>query len=1160
MKLNKFTQSLITVFCCVCVSFAALAQRTITGKVTDNKGEELFGVTVVEKGSNPLNGVVTDFDGTYSIKLQKSEGAVLIFTMTGMATQEKKVGASDKINIQLKEDAIMMEQEVVVTGVRPSDRLDVVGNKGTVNAEVLERAPTSDAITRMQGQVSGLEIKQSGGLAGSASTIRVRGTGSISAGSDPLIVVDGIPITTGANGDGGGAVGQGNLGFQTSPVSTINPSDIETMEVLKDAAATALYGARGSNGVILITTKRGKPGKTRFNASYYTGVQETTNRIDLMNGPQYLQILDAAYENSFLRVPYNRSSYPTEEAIRNAINSRKDNYLTNPGVPVLKRYQAEKINTDWMDMLLRRGIIHEASLSGSGGKDNITFYAGGSFRSETGPMIGNSFERFGGRFNLDNKVNSILKVGVLTGITYTINNFVPAGSGSDGQGGFGVAQTRSLPIFPVYWSEIGKEGHPSQNLSFNPFYNAYGNFGGTNIALTQNERYSFFKQKEFRNISTFYGDVKILQREYAKINDSTGVATPIKHELGFRSDVSIDYYNQLRNQYLSRYVRFGTSPEFQGTNTPVAFAQDARVFFTNVNANNLFKYYTELGPKHKIDALAGMSYQQSVSINNAVGSEGFANDYTQLVSSGKIQIARSGNESEFRFLSFFVNANYKFNNKYILKGTVRTDGSSRFGADRRYGTFPSAGFVWIISEEGFMKSAEFRGRPLKYTVPLLRFSASYGRSGNAQVGNFQSLGLWANNATYQLQPGTAPRQLANRSVTWEKSDQFDLTANIGLFEHESGVNKVELTTTYYHRTSKDMLLALPLPLSTGIENRTFVQNIGRLRNSGWEFTVKTNNIIPDVNANPDGLQWITDFNISFNRNKVLDLGGLQPSEVSGQGDVRTYVGQPLGTLFLANWAGVDPETGEELIYGPYRNVSRSGENRYLSDSVIYLGDGVANDPAKWEAFRPYRISQIDSSRVPQFTRQTIPKFFGGITNTVRWKGFELAVMFTFTYGNWILDEGERRQSYVTGATNLRASVLDYWTPNNRNTNIPKPYYSAAPSVIEPPATDKNFDDPYRNRNTTRFLHDASYLRLRNVMLAYNIPVNKLKQKYPKMFLTNARVYVTAQNLYVWTKFPGWDPEVVTNLQDAQSRNLSQGITNLDFPQVRILTAGINIGF
>lgn len=1099
----KLVFSLLALWLLPALALAQPGDIEVTGKVIDAvERAGMPGVSILLKGT--ARGTTTDFDGKYKIKVPA--GGVLVFKSLGYVPQEIPVKAN-LLNVTLKEEGSgVTTGEVVVTG-RKSVAADLTPGTTTqlIDAGELKKAPVAAFTDALQGRAPGVQVTQSSGIAGSAVRIQVRGTGSISAGSEPLYVVDGVPITTGAGGDGGGAIGanSSSLGFQTNALADINSADIENVEVLKDAAATAQYGARGANGVVIITTKRGKPGKTRFNASYYRGATNLTNRVGLLNGPEYMQVLTDAYENSFRSNRFN--------VLNNRQLPSMDNWVTFPRINAFSAELAAQTNTNWMDLLLNENApMQEATISGSGGSDRTTFYMGASVFDQKGILTGNSFNRFGGRFNLDNKANDKLMLGVSTAITYSINNLVPSGATLSGQGGFGMAQTRSLPIFPVYFPQQLPNGSvPFNPFPFNPYFQPYS---GTNIALTSNTDYAFRRQEVFRNLSNFYLEYRLTDR------------TKFRLEPGF------DFRNQVDRGYESRYLRLSEL----GLQQPAASASDSRVMTLNYNVNafvNHVHYFTE---DIKLTANVGTNYQRSDFYNNGVTSEQLPNDNTTLVSSGLRQVGRSGNQSSFAFLAYYGNGTLDLGGGLSALASVRYEGSSRFGVNGRFGLFSGAGLAYLLSERPFLKELDW--------VDVIKLKLSYGRTGNASsLDNFQSYGLYTSGATYNLLPGTRPRRVANPDLTWEKTDQLDAGVEYSLFK-----DRISGSFTYFNKTSFDLLLGLPAAPSLGIEDNTILRNIGRMRNQGLEVQITTRNFDKSFNASDEnrkwGISWTTSFNVTLFTNRVLDIGGLKPNEVTGSPDFNTYVGQQVATFFLPAWAGVDPQTGQELIYRAERDANGQLTGRRTN-----------------ETFRPTTVGQLDSNRVPFFDKPIQPKLFGGLNNTLRVWQFDISALITFQYGNYILDQGERRQSYVTGQTNLRRDLLNAWQKPGDVTNVPVLYYSNAPGVFasgDPVERGPFIDDPYRNRNTSRFLHDGSYARLKTVSIGFNLK----KEWLTRAKLESARVYVNANNLFTWTRFPGWDPEVMGNLQSNQERNLQQGRTDLDFPQVKTIVAGVNISF
>jgi TonB-linked SusC/RagA family outer membrane protein len=1071
----------------------------LSGRIVDTKNEPQFGIAILLLGSG--KGATTDFDGKYKFNIPEEALKTGQIKVSGIGYKQQIIPLNNRavINITLEEEAKTLK-EAVVTGIaKPKERkVYDPTNSTTISYADIKQAPVPSFAEALQGKAPGLQITQSSGIAGSATNIRIRGTGSMTASSDPLVVVDGIPVISGAGGDGGGGIGAGlNMGFQTSALANINPNDIENIEVLKDAAACAKYGARGSNGVLLVTTKKGAVGRNTFSFNYQRGYADITNRIDLLDGPQYLRVLDSAYSNTWRQ---NRRNID----LRRTLPGR-DAYLTFPSANQFADTVARRTNTNWMDKLLRIGIMDEMALSASGGNAKTKYFISGTYFNNKGVMVGNNFNRIGGRFNLTNTASDKLQVGINSFTGYTVNDQVPSGANSDAgvQGGFGAAQLRSLPIFPIYKRDAVTTG--TDPFAFNPFFNAYGDYGGTNIVLTSDPDYAFYKEKIFRNTTTVFADYKLAQY------------------LNYRVEAGMDFYSQINSFYQSRFLR---TTEIDRSQTQSATG-DSRVFFNNQNINNIINFSKYLNEINKLDVDLVHNYQRTISYNNGARGEGLPNDETNALSQSQRALSpRSGNESEYTFNSFLAIANYRWKDRFFSQASVRYDGSSRLGPDRRYGFFPAVGVGYLLTEEEFMKKIDW--------INFLKLKSSFGQTGNAAgINNFQSFGLFSSGGNYTLNPTIVPRQVANRNLTWEKAYQVDASMEFGLFKE-----RVSGSVGYFNKTSYDLLLNLPLPPSSGINTSYFV-NTGRLRNQGVELEITTTNL------DKKNFMWKTSFNGTWIRNELLSLGGV-PGNAAGSLDYISIPGNQMTTFYLPKWAGVNPETGEEEIYEVVKDD-------YTNPASGYRFTG--------RKIRPLRIGQIDSNRIPIADKPVLPTFYGGFNNRFTiFKGLEINLLFTFSTGNFLLDQGERRQSYVNGNNNLRAQALEAWTRPGQQTDVPRLYYSNAPRITGIGDTlGQNFwynNDPLRFRNTTRFLHDGSYVRLRTLTVAYNFQENFCK----RIKLKTLRIFVSAQNLLTFTRFKGWDPEVVGNLGSNAERNLQVGTTDLDFPQLRVYTMGINLTF
>ncbi|MBC7936387.1 MAG: TonB-dependent receptor, partial [Rhizobacter sp.] len=509
--------------------------------------------------------------------------------------------------------------------------------------------------------------------------------------------------------------------------------------------------------------------------------------------------------------------------------------------------------------------------------------------------------------------------------------------------------------------------------------------------------------------------------------------------------------------------------------------------------------------------LGGMTYNRNNSPFLAVTGEAYPNDIFRDPSQATYKSTPSASNSDkYLFQAYFGRLNYSYKQKYLLEVSYRREGSSRFGRGHKFGDFPAIGAGWIISDEAFLKNVSF--------IDLLKLRSSFGLTGSTGgIQNFQSYNQWKNAqsdnlGSYKGNPYFFSEQVANPDLRWEKQTQFDIGLEFKIFN-----NRLSGTVDFYNKVSNDLLLEFPGGATQGQENPNIVINAGSLRNRGVELSLSS------VNYSTKDFNWTTDFNISHNQNKVLNVSGISPTSLSGGSSVATFIGRPIGTFNMIRWAGVDSKTGDEQIYD--------------KDGIIRVAKTLTS-------------TEINAARVGIFDKPATPKAVGGLTNNFSYKNFDLSILFTFSVGQWLYDEGERKSSYFTGnEINLRQSAVDRWTVDNTGSNYPKLYYNDA------------VNDPLRSINTTRFLHNASYARLKTIQLGYNLPEILLR----KVNVNRFRVYITGQNLLTFTKFPGWDPENVRDLggldnAGVQARNLGQGFTEYNLPQVKTLIIGASIGF
>ncbi|MDI9366090.1 MAG: TonB-dependent receptor [Flavobacterium sp.] len=742
-----------------------LAQtNTVTGKVVDDKGAPVPSATILEKGTK--NGVSAGSDGAFTIKVKA--GATLVITAIGFASQQVK--ASSNIAISLVADNASLE-EVVVTGYGTQIKKDVTGNIAKIKGKDIENMPTPSVDAALQGRAAGVYVNTQSGKLGQAVSVRIRGNSSISAGNQPLYVLDGVPITTNSQSSYGGA---------TNPLVDLNPNDIENIEILKDASAGAIYGARAANGVVLITTKKGKSGKTSISVNFQSGNSQSSRRVPFLNSTQYAELLleGANYIDDFYGTPYND---PTSETVY--AKDWMDYYSFG-------KWSKDTAKTyEWQDVVFQKGQYNQVDLQLSGGNDKTKFFLSGQYLNQKGIIIGNQLERISARLNLDHKATSWLNLGLTMNIARTLNNRLP----DDNAFSNPLQSVALMPMTPSIDPNTGlPAGTPPGDVNIPMYYNPL---------ITVN--YADYNDESFRNFSN----------GYATINLAKGLV--------FQSDFGLDILSQNEEGYFQSETVRNQTRAGRGLGT------NRSTFITNYNTNNYFNYKTSF-KRHDISATLGMQYQQSKGKASFVEGTDFpSNSYQKIASAATISDGGS-TENNFRFLSYFFRSNYKFDDKYLVSVSGRIDGSSRFGSNIRYGFFPSVSAGWIISKENFFKKIE--------SVSFLKLRASYGIVGNAEIGNFPQLGLLTGSSSYSGVGGQTPSQIGNPDLKWEINKQVDLGLDFGLFN-----NRITGEIDYYYRKSQDLLLNVNIPTSTGFNS--VVKNLGTMENKGFEFVLNTQNLI-----------------------------------------------------------------------------------------------------------------------------------------------------------------------------------------------------------------------------------------------------------------------------------------------------------------------------
>lgn len=1032
---------LLTAFLVLLSSMTFAQTGTLSGIVTGDDKLSIIGGTVVLEGS--AIGTSTDFDGKYELKGLPAGEQTFVFSFIGLKTQKHKVtikeGETSTFNVTLSEDVMLLDQ-VVVVGYGTTQKRDITGSIATIKAEAIASSTLPSVDQALQGQAAGVSIISQNGISGSAVKINIRGTNSIAAGSQPLIVVDGIPITTG-NFD------PGNLGSSSNALSDLNPNDIESIEVLKDAAATAIYGSRGANGVVVVTTKHGKSGKSNINIGYSYGIMNETNRVKFLSASEHLALRDRARADQGLG---------------------PESGTTSVGGG-LTRAEADSIaakgGTDWIDKMLRTGGVHQLDLSSSGGSDKVTYYLGGSYRSEDGFLKGNNYDRVNARLNLDANATQRLRIGGNMAITYTSIDRVRTGDA----GGLGTAQ-QILPYIPVY----DADGQFNNNIS-NP---------------VRDLELQSFNTEIIRSINSVYGDYKLHKN------------------LSYHSDFGIDFMNQQEDEFNFRNVN-------QVGSTSSAWDRTTRVI--NWNLNNYLTYEKDWPERHNFKIMVGQSSQRVKSEGFGLFGFGFPNDYlTNPSDAPKDNQSGYSYETANGLLSFFSRINYKLKNRYLLGVSMRGDASSRFGPGNKWGYFPAVSAGWIISDEKFMKGS--------HAVPFLKLSASFGYTGNNAIPDFAHWSLYSAGFDYADSSGVAPTQLDNPNLKWEKSQQFDVNLDFAFID-----SKLFGNITYYRKTSTDLLMFLSLPSSSGYDG--VWKNVGQLENWGIEFSLTSRNINRKF-------KWETNLNLAMNRNKVISAAGLPPDAFeSGQpGEGRVIEGYPVGQAFLVEFAGVQAQDGQIGAYNLDGTPMMSGGSQVMYDvaggtELFYDRNGNIMTYANPTGglFYEYHRKAMGSP---------LPIFYGGLTNTFSYAGVDLSFLLSFAYGNTLYDDAAKTQIGNWQSIAQREEILDAWSPTNTNTDVPGL-------------------NNYIPVNSSRFLYDASYLRLRSLTLGYNFP----KKLCEKMKMQKFRIYFKGGNLLTWTAFKGWDPEVLRNVDpNSQAGNVSFAGPYLGTPQAKTISFGIQLGF
>ncbi|MEO8109261.1 MAG: TonB-dependent receptor [Ginsengibacter sp.] len=997
---------------------SAVAQKTISGKISDAKTEEAIpNASIIVKGTNL--GTSSNENGSFSIKVPDGRSVLVV---TSLGYQNKEVTVNGEVaDIALSASETKNLDEVVVVGFGTKIKKDLTGNIAKVKGSDVRYMPVTNLDQALQGRAAGVFVEANNGKVGDGVKVLIRGSGSISASNSPLYVIDGVPISTNS--------------YSGGPISDINFNDVESFDILKDASAAAIYGSRAANGVVLITTKKGKSGKTSFQVNTTYGANRPTHLRGFLNAKEYVDLLREAAINSDNIDgvdPTDPAQYP-DSWLEYAEGSLTD-------YSGWSDWRKLETNTNWE----KKAFNYDAKTAGidvsaSGGTDKTKFYISLGYVNQDGILIGNRLKRYSSRINLDQYVSDKFRIGLNLSLTQTQTGRVQ------------VDNEFSTPMQIVALSPV------------TPFRDLDGNLYNEPTTTYSNPYVDYADGKYnaiiYRNIGNVYGQYNF--------NSS----------LFFRTEFGVDIQNQNDDQFYGATTTYGS-----GTN---GYGESDWFRSITYNTNNYFNFKKTLNEVHDIDAVLGMSFQNYNSAYANVFGEQFPTQQLQRLASAGLIKGGTSTETNSAFLSYFARANYKFDDKYLLSVSGRVDGSSVFGNDRRYGFFPAVSAGWILSQEKFLANSD--------VLSFLKLRGSWGLTGNADgFGDFASRGLW-DGASYNGTGGLIPTQLANPDLRWEKSNQVDIGLDFGFLR-----NRISGEIDVYNRKTNDLIYNVPVPGNTGYATKTV--NIGSMENRGLEIVLNTDNVIVK------NFRWSTNLNLAFNKNKLTRLDGDQTLLAGNDGRYLNslIVGESIGIFYGPKFAGVDPENGDGLYY---KEDGKSTTNDYNE-----AGNFVVGNPN--------------------------PKLIGGFNNTFNYKGFEVSVLFQGVFGNQIMNgAGGFMSASFDAFDNQTKDQLKRWQKKGDVTNVPQLRLGGGNGISA----------------SSRYIEDGDYVRLKNATIAYNLPGSLIS----RLKLTSLRVYVTGVNLLTFTNYGGWDPEVNT---DYRAGNRNQGSDFYAAPQIRNISAGLNIGF
>ena len=1074
-------------------------QLKVKGTVTGD-GSLLPGVSVSVKGDQV--GSVTDFDGNFEISANKDD--VLVFSFVGFKTLEVDLEGRNNLEVNLTADVSELD-EVVVVGYGSVKRKDLTGAVSTIKSDEIEKIKTTSFEGAIASKAAGVQVVRSEGGPDAAFKIRIRGGTSINASNDPLYVIDGFPITGGSVST---SIGQGNS--STSPLATLDPSSIESIDILKDASATAIYGSRGANGVILITTKKGVPGRSQISFESYFGVSRLANKLDVLSAQEFID-----FRNDY------QTWFPAFAAINDDTNQNKflaEGFRVDDGtgtyIPIdlaTMTFDPPILIDDWQDVITRSAITKNYRLSANGGNKNTRYNASFSYQDREGIIRTSEIERYTGNFNITTKLNDKLEAGFNGNVGHISRSGVVTAASNNSQGRSGIVTSAILfpPVqSPRQWFQNEYDPETGRLIA-----NRNGDVSNPELMLSENT------------------------------NTGTTLQTSLNAYLAYELAEGLTFKSSIRGFSMAVKNKawftnkFGWARGVGGRSITRFYNSSSLVTEQNLN------YLKDFGD-HRINATLVYERQQRTSENLTSNSTGF--DIPNLNLDALQGALNTEPTQSYAFNSsvesFLARVQYDAFNKYLLTASLRYDGSSRFAEEKRWDYFPSLGLAWRISNESFLKNNSL--------ISDAKLKFSYGQSGNTEIPAFKSIAQ-AGISSYvfggsSLSAGSSIIQLANEDLTWESTREIDYGLSLGLFN-----NRITLEADYYDKETSNLLLEVPLPATSGYQ--TAFKNLGLVSNKGYEFALNANMI-----ENRD-FNWNMNFNISFNENKVLDLGGADEFFVTAIGDNQTNndyvvrVGESLGSIYglaydgvynyqdFVEFDGMSIDDANAKLYADAAAVG-DGTEMWWTLNQYTLKEGVpVNALATNGTYRPgmTKFKDINGDGVindddRHIIGNTLPKHFGGMTQNFNYKNFDLSVQTSWSYGNDVYNKTLKKGAQTAVPWRNKFSIVDdRWSPENPNGTFTA--FSAGNSGdVNSAAYDL-------------YLEDGSYFRIGNITMGYTFPKEVMK----KIGIKHLRLYVSLDNVHIWTKYSGWDPDVSVG-----NNQLTPGLDVDSYPRSRTFRTGI----